>query len=252
MGMGGQAAQSEQKSSSEGRSRAESESASKFGSESVSGGESRSFGESSGRSASSGSSFGFSGLQPTDSASLSSAVTGDLTGTVLPSLRAAAGTTYDLPALTARGLYPAQETAARQLTEDALSKISGRLAGQGFVSPENVSNVAGSAVQNVLPQLMPVISENVRAAARAPLEVAAARTGAISPLLQNLAGLLGSQQQAQQQAASEQAARSESLATQQAIAKSFGESLSKAVSEAIQTGQSYGSSSSFGFGLGVK
>ena len=229
---------------------------SEYGSESVQHSRGTSFGESSGTSASqgtsSGQSFGFSGLRPTDSATVSSALTGQITN-ALPAINQAANAQINLPTLTERGLYVAQENAANQAVRDAVAQMSSNAATRGQLQPENVSAVAGSAVQNILPQLMPVISQNIQAAARAPLDTALARAQGTAQLLQAFPGLLGqqstSQQQSQQTASSEQRARSQSEQVADALSKAFGRSLSQAISEAVSTSHGETESSSFGFGL---
>lgn len=247
MGLGGQAASGSSQNFQEGRSTGESASKSTFGTDSISSSSGRSIGESSGASQSTG--FGFSGLNPTDSAAVSSSLTNQINNQVFPALTSASTATYDLPALTARGLYPAQEEAARKAVADSLSQISGRFASRGYLQPENVSNVAGSAVQNVLPQLMPVISQNIQTAAKAPLDVVTARAGSVAQLLQSFPGLLGSQNQ--QQATSQQQARSESEQIAEALQRTFGESVSRSLQEAFSKGFGSSNQSSFGFGLGL-
>lgn len=259
MSYGTQGSTSQGQQQSEGQSIGKSESASDFGSTSTQESTGRSAGQSTGQSTASGTSggqsFGFSGLSPTDSAALSSSLGSALTGQVLPSLTSSAGATYNLPALNAQGLYPAQQAAADKAIEDAIAGLSSSAAARGQLDPRNVSAVSGAAIQNVLPQLMPVISQNIKDVAGAPLALATGRTQAISPLLQSLAGLLGSQQQstqaAQNEAQSTQAAMSESEQLSRALAQSFGTSQSKSFQEALSKSLGTQLSNSFGFGLGI-
>ena len=81
------------------------------------------------------------------------------------------------PQLTATGLLPEQEAGLRQPFEQAvaqaMSRASGNFANRGFLRPENIQAIAGSAAQNVAPsfaQLMTTLAgQNVGQRTQAPL-----------------------------------------------------------------------------------
>lgn len=260
MSFGTQMGSSSGLQTSEGRSLGESSSKSKFGGESKSMSRGSSLGDSLGLSTSGGTgrgtSFGFSGLSTADADILSGAVRSAITGEVLPTLTSATGANIALPTLDATGLFPAQRLAAEQAVRDALTGISSERARAGFLSPANVSGIAGSAIQNVLPQLFPTISQNVIASARAPLDTAIGRSQAIAQLLSGIPGLLGSRQSSEnisdQFARSSQTAHSESEQLSDALSSNFGESLSRSLQEAFSQSMGQQLGGSFGFGLGLR
>lgn len=290
VGISGQQASGSGSGSSfqEGASRGLAESESQFGSEalsssrgtsqsqslgeSVSGGtsSSSSLGESVSGGTSTSTGFGFSGLAPEQSAVLGRAVQPSI-ATTIPNLLSDISTArINLPTLTSIGLFPQQEEAARELVRQSTAILSGRAAGQGQQSPYNIPSIAGSAVTQALPSLLPTISQNVLAAAQAPLTEAGQRAAATQTAIAGLPGLLGGQQQSssladqfsralqRSESASEQFARSlqsaQALANQvsDSISQSFGSSFSKSVTEAFSKAMSdfANRSSSFGFGLG--
>ena len=251
MSLGSQQSSGTSSSSTTGESHGISESVSSYGADSTSKSAGKSTGESIGQSTSQGRSFGFAGLSPTDSAALSSALYGQITNNALPAISSAANAQINLPTLTERGLYPAQEAAARQAVQDSIAQMSSTASTRGQLAPENVSAVAGSAVQNVLPQLMPVISSNIQAAGRAPLDTALARAQGTAQLLQAFPGLLGSQTGSFQEAQSTQEARSYSEQLSEALSRTFGSSISKSLQNAFNEGNSSQSQNSFGFGVGI-
>lgn len=245
---------------SEGRSLGESAAKSTFGGESSNTSRGSSLGESLGLSTSGGTgqgtSFGFSGLSPIDADILSGSIRNAITGEVIPTLTSTAGANITLPTLDATGLFPAQRRAAEQAVRDAVIGISSERARAGFLSPDNVSGIAGSAVQNVLPQLFPTISQNVLASARAPIDAALGRSQAIAQLLSGIPGLLGSRQSSEnlsnQFARSLQSARSESEQFADATSRNFGESISRSLQEAFSQSMGQQLGRSFGFGLGLR
>lgn len=247
MGLGGQASNSQSNNFQTGQSSGQSESNSNFGTNSASQSTGTSASNSRGQSTAQG--FGFSGLSPTDSAGVSKSLADQITNQVFPALTSAANAQYNLPTLDSQGLYPAQEAAAQKATADALTAVSGRLAGNGQLQPDNINNVAGQAVQNVLPQLMPTISQNVQTAASAPINLAQARAASIAQLLSAFPGLLGSQNS--QTSQSTQEANSLSNQLSEALTQTFGNSVSKSLQQAFSQGQGSSDSSSFGFGLGL-
>ena len=65
------------------------------------------------------------------------------------------------PTLDAMGLFPGQRTGFDEAVKQSSSMFSGNLAARGFLSPENVGAIAGSAAQNVMPQFAPLIGTNL-------------------------------------------------------------------------------------------
>jgi hypothetical protein len=68
-----------------------------------------------------------------------------------------------LPTLTSSGLYPQQQDAFSTAVQQALGQVSGSYAQRGFLRPENINAIAGSAAQNVMPQFMGLIGQNIQA-----------------------------------------------------------------------------------------
>lgn len=91
--------------------------------------------------------------------------------------RTAAPTNYQTPQLTSTGLLQEQEAGLKQPFEQAvaqaMSRASGNFAGRGFLRPENIQAIAGSAAQNVAPgfaNLMTTLAgQNVGQRTQAPL-----------------------------------------------------------------------------------
>lgn len=77
--------------------------------------------------------------------------------------------TYQTPTLTASGLLPEQQTSFEQAVRQAMTSASGNFANRGFLRPENIQAIAGSAAQNVAPQFAPLIERNVAQRTQAPL-----------------------------------------------------------------------------------
>lgn len=69
------------------------------------------------------------------------------------------------------GLGSNADTAVDELGRQMFSRTSADMAGRGYVSPENQAGVAGSAMQSVLPQLIPNIQQWQQAQFQAPLSL---------------------------------------------------------------------------------
>ena len=63
--------------------------------------------------------------------------------------------------LNAMGLMPQQEEGFRRAVMTAMSGNSADYANRGFLRPENINAIAGSAAQNVMPQFAPLIGQQV-------------------------------------------------------------------------------------------
>ena len=83
---------------------------------------------------------------------------------------------YQLPELSARGLYAPQETAYneafRQAVSDVFGRTSGRYAQAGFNNPEAIGAIAGDVSKQVAPQmlaqLLPMAQQNILARLQVP------------------------------------------------------------------------------------
>lgn len=256
---GSQSSEGKGASFSEGVSRGESTGGSTFASEATSGSrgiaESESLGTSASQGTSSGAGFGFSGLAPAQSAALSTRAYPYITDTVFPIAQRAGESRFNYPTLGPTGLYAPQLEAARELVRTGVSGLSSDAAARGYLSPANVEGIAGSAVSRALPQLMPVISQNIEAQATAPVRESQAQADAVTKALSSLPGFLGSQQQSQQQSQQTSdalnTAKSFSNQVSESVSKSLAESFSKSLSEAFSKSMSDWSSSSFGFNAGI-
>lgn len=84
---------------------------------------------------------------------------------------------YQTPQLTSTGLLQEQEVGLKQPFEQAvaqaMSRASGNFAGRGFLRPENIQAIAGSAAQNVAPSFAQLFAnlagQNVAQRTQAPL-----------------------------------------------------------------------------------
>lgn len=83
--------------------------------------------------------------------------------------RTQAPVNYAAPTLTASGLLPEQQNAFSEAVNQAMSRTSGAFANRGFLRPENIQAIAGSAAQNVAPAFAPVIAQNVALRTQEPL-----------------------------------------------------------------------------------
>lgn len=102
-------------------------------------------------------------------------------GGLLEMLRArtAAPNTYQTPQLTSTGLLQEQEAGLKQPFEQAvaqaMSRASGNFANRGFLRPENIQAIAGSAAQNVAPSFANLYAslagQNVQQRTQAPLVI---------------------------------------------------------------------------------
>ncbi len=89
--------------------------------------------------------------------------------------------------LNAQGLTGAQQNAFNTLGQQMFGNVSSNYAGRGFLSPENVSGVIGSSLQQVAPQLMDQIFKNQMGTQ----SVLSDRFGALRGMLDTGTGLLG-------------------------------------------------------------
>ena len=118
----------------------------------------------------------------------------------LPLAQSLAGKTtpYALPELTSSGLYGEQQNAFTEAIKQAMSRVGGNFAQRGFLRPENIQAVAGSAAQNVLPQFAPLIGQNIQQRANVPILQSQLDTARLAQLVNYLglgANLLGGQAQ---------------------------------------------------------
>lgn len=101
---------------------------------------------------------------------------------------------YVTPTLTATGLLPEQEAGLRQPFEQAvtqaMNRASGNFANRGFLRPENIQAIAGSAAQNVAPAFAPLYADlaaqNVAQRTQAPLVLEDVTRRRIADFLQAL------------------------------------------------------------------
>ena len=118
----------------------------------------------------------------------------------LPLAQSLAGKTtpYALPELTSSGLYGEQQNAFTEAIKQAMSRAGGNFAQRGFLRPENIQAIAGSAAQNVLPQFAPLIGQNIQQRASVPFLQNQLDTARLTQLMNYLglgANLLGGQAQ---------------------------------------------------------
>ena len=93
--------------------------------------------------------------------------------------------------LTPEGLFPQQQQAFRTAVQQALGTSSADFARRGFLRPENINAIAGSAAQNVMPQFAPLISQNVVQSTLTPEQVTQNRINQLMQLIGIYPGLLG-------------------------------------------------------------
>jgi len=91
--------------------------------------------------------------------------------------------------LMANGLTGAQNNAFATLGKQMFGDVSGSYAGRGFLSPDNVSGVIGSSLQQAAPQLMGQVFQNQMG----NQSIMSDRFGALNNLLSTGSGLLGSE-----------------------------------------------------------
>ena len=105
---------------------------------------------------------------------------------------------YSLPELNNLGLYQPQQNAFSEAVKQALGQTSGNFAQRGFLRPENIQAIAGSAAQQVAPQFAPLIGQNIQQQAQVPLLQQQLDTARLTALMNYLglgANLLGGQAQ---------------------------------------------------------
>lgn len=137
-----------------------------------------------------------SGLLPADRALISARSPGQLQQ-LWDQGQSAYGAPAGLPELTANGLYAPQENAFASAIQQANSQFSGTAAGRGQLSPMNIGSIAGSAVQNVLPQFAPLIGQNVTNALNMPEQIRQQRFAQLLALTGQYSGFLGNTSQGQ-------------------------------------------------------
>jgi len=91
--------------------------------------------------------------------------------------------------LNASGLTAAQQNAFNTLGQQMFGNVSSNYASRGFLSPENVSGVVGSSLQQVAPQLMGQVFQNQMG----QQQVLSDRFGQLREMLNTGTGLLGTQ-----------------------------------------------------------
>lgn len=89
------------------------------------------------------------------------------------------------------GLAPDVDAAVGQGINQALSQMSGTYATRGFVSPESQGAIAGSAIQNTLPSLLPAIQQYRLQRAQLPTQLQQIALGYRQQPLSVVPGLLG-------------------------------------------------------------
>jgi hypothetical protein len=89
------------------------------------------------------------------------------------------------------GLFPEQEQGFRTAVQQVLGGVSADYAQRGYLRPENIQAIAGSAAQNVMPGFLPLIGQNILSREQLP----GARAGDIANLLAIITGGLGGQAQ---------------------------------------------------------
>ena len=94
-----------------------------------------------------------------------------------------------IPTVGETGLFPQQEQAFRVAVQQALGSASSDFAQRGFLRPENINAIAGSAAQNVMPQFAPLIGQQVIA----PEQITQNRISQLLQLISLYPGLLGGQ-----------------------------------------------------------
>lgn len=103
-----------------------------------------------------------------------------------------------LPGLSKFGLYQPQQAAwdqgFGQAVTQALSRLSGNFANRGFLNPENINAIAGSAAQNVAPQFaamaIPTAGQNIVSGVTIPEDIFANRASTLRDFQALLAQLI--------------------------------------------------------------
>lgn len=94
-----------------------------------------------------------------------------------------------MPTLNPQGFYDQQMEGVNQFGKQMFGNVSGDYASRGFLTPDNIGGVIGSAVTAASPQLMSQIASNIQ-------QQEAMKTNRFSPLLSVLGaapGLLGNE-----------------------------------------------------------
>ena len=98
------------------------------------------------------------------------------------------------------GLFAGQQQGFNEAVKQAVGRLSGNFAGRGFLRPEAIGAIAGSAVQNVLPQFAPLMGQQImgqdqfrQQLALAPEQVRSQRQTELLNFLSALAQSLGQQ-----------------------------------------------------------
>lgn len=113
-------------------------------------------------------------------------------GFLIDSLKGQIGTA---PKVNSSGFFDQQMEGVNVFGRNLFNNISSNYAGRGFLSPESVSGVIGSAVREASPQLMGMVGQNVLSADA----MAQNRFGALNQALQLAPALLGSESHSKQE-----------------------------------------------------
>lgn len=100
---------------------------------------------------------------------------------------------FQMPSLTPEGIFSTQTPSFTNLLNQGVSRASGNLAQRGFLSPRNAPFVAGQAVQDIAPQFLSGVGQNIE---QAVLEPEAQRRRDVANYLaawEQLTSLLGGQ-----------------------------------------------------------
>mgnify|MGYP001611720645 CR=1 FL=1 len=108
--------------------------------------------------------------------------------------RTAPGAGPQWPGLTSTGLYEGQQqlydTGFSQAVTQALSRFSGNEAARGFLQPNAVANIAGSAAQQVAPQFaamaMPLAGQNILQSMLGPEQIDQSRINQYMDLIRTM------------------------------------------------------------------
>lgn len=81
--------------------------------------------------------------------------------TYLPFAKTQLETPFALPKLTPEGVYAEQVPSLQNIVNQGVSRASSNLAQRGFLSPQNAPFVAGQGIQDVVPQFLSGVGQNV-------------------------------------------------------------------------------------------
>ena len=95
--------------------------------------------------------------------------------------------------LTPEGLFPQQQQAFQSAVQQALGVSSADSALRGYLRPEHINAIAGSAAQNVMREWGPLIGQNVVQSTLTPEQVTQNRINQLLQLISTYPGLMGTQ-----------------------------------------------------------